>query len=110
MATRAGNFDSLILEQSGRIARSRVFLALLVIAALLLYVGGKVNIVRLGYRIEALDREKAELERENRALRIESTSLSSAARIEDIAVKRLGMIRPAKESIVVVSKRAAHAH
>ncbi len=81
---------------------------LLIIAALILYVGGKVKIVRLGYQLQALEREKNELERANASLRIEASSLMSPARIEDVAVKKLGMVRPPKDNVVVV-KRAEHA-
>ncbi len=77
---------------------------LLIIAALILYVGGKVQIVRLGYRLDALDREKKELERANASLRIEASSLSSPARIEEVAVKKLGMVRPPKDNVVVVKR------
>ena len=80
-------------------------MALLILSGLLLYVGGKVQIVRLGYQIDVLEREKHELERENRSLLIEASSLSSPARIEEIAIKRLGMVRPAKENIVVVKRK-----
>ena len=78
---------------------------LVIVAALLLYVGGKVKIVQLGYQIEALEKEKSELERENRSLRIEAASLSSPARIEEIALKRLGMVRIAKENLIVVKRQ-----
>lgn len=78
---------------------------LVIVAALLLYVGGKVKIVQLGYQIEALEKEKRYLERENRALRIEAASLSSPARIEEIALKRLGMVRIAKENLIVVKQQ-----
>ncbi len=78
---------------------------LAIVAVLLLYVGGKVKIVRLGYQIEVLEKEKSELERENRALRIEAASLSSPARIEEIALKRLGMVRIAKENLIVVKRQ-----
>lgn len=78
---------------------------LVIVAALLLYVGGKVKIVQLGYQIEALEQEKRDLERENRSLRIEAASLSSPARIEDIALKRLGMVRIARENQIVVKRQ-----
>ncbi len=78
---------------------------LMIVAALLLYVGGKVKIVQLGYQIEALEQEKRDLERENRALRIEAASLSSPARIEEIALKRLGMVRIAKENLIVAKRQ-----
>jgi cell division protein FtsL len=104
MTVRAGTIGSLVFERGRRGSFRRVLLALAVISGLLLYVGGKVKIVRLGYQIEALEREKREMERENRSLLIEASSLSSPARIEEIAIKRLGMIRPAKENIVVVKR------
>lgn len=83
----------------------KVVMACLVVAGLLAYVGGKVQIMRLGYKIDELERQKQDLERANRSLQIEASSLSSPARIEEIALKRLGMVRPAKENIVVVRRR-----
>ena len=107
MTTRAGNIGTLVFERSKRGSLRRVFLALLVVTGLLLYVGGKVKIMRLGYQIEALEREKRELERANRSLRIESSSLASPARIEEIAIKKLGMVRPQKDAVVMVKRTAA---
>ncbi len=107
MTTRVGSIGSLVFERGRRGSMRRLIAALLVIAALLLYVGGKVKIMRLGYQIEALEREKQGLERANRSLRIEESSLTSPARIEEIATKKLGMIRPPKEAVVVVKRKAA---
>jgi cell division protein FtsL len=107
MTTRTGDIGMLVFERSKRGSLRRALAVLLVITGLLLYVGGKVKIMRLGYQIEALEREKRELERANRSLRIETTSLSSAARVEEIALKRLGMIRPPKENVVIVKRKAA---
>jgi cell division protein FtsL len=105
MNTRVGEIGSLVFERSRRGSLRRVLIALLIISGLILYVGGKVKIVRLGYQIEALEREKRDLERENRSLLIEASSLTSPARIEEIALKRLGMIRPAKENVVMVKRK-----
>ena len=105
MNARAGNIGSFVFERSRRGGVSRAFLVLIIITGLLLYVGGKVKIVQLGYQIEALEREKHDLERANRSLLIEASSLSSPARIEEIAINRLGMVRPAKENIVVVKRK-----
>jgi cell division protein FtsL len=105
MHARVGEIGALVFERSRRGTVQRVVVALLVIAGLLLYVGGKVKIMRLGYQIEALEHEKQELERANRSLRIEASSLASPARIEEIAVKRLGMVRPRKDSIVIVKRK-----
>lgn len=107
MTSRAGHIGPFVFERSRRGSLRRVLIILLVIASLILYVGGKVNIVRLGYQIEALEREKKDLERANRSLRIEASSLSSPARIEEIATKRMGMVRPPKENVVVVKRKIA---
>jgi cell division protein FtsL len=107
MTTRVGNIGTLVFERSRRGSLRRLILAFVAIAGLLLYVGGKVTIMRLGYQIEALEREKQELERANRSLRIEASSLTSPSRIEEIATKRLGMIRPPKDAVVIVKRKAA---
>ncbi|HEX9021630.1 MAG TPA: cell division protein FtsL [Nitrospirota bacterium] len=107
MTTRAGYIGSLVFARGKRGNLKRIFIFLLAVSCLLFYVGGKVKLMRLGYRIDALEREKQELERENRSLLIEASSLSSPARIEELATKRLGMIRPAKENVVVVKRKAA---
>jgi cell division protein FtsL len=105
MTTRAGDIGSLIFERSKRGSFRRVLIALVIISGLILYVGGKVKIVRLGYQLETLEHERRELERANRSLRIEASSLSSPARIEEIAIKRLGMIHPPKENQVMVRRK-----
>jgi cell division protein FtsL len=105
MHAPVGSIGSLVFEKSRRGNFRRVIATFLIITGLLLYVGGKVKIMRLGYQIESLKHEKQELERANRSLRIEASSLASPARIEDLAVKRLGMIRPAKENIVIVKRK-----
>ncbi len=103
--SRAGHLGAFLSERSRRGSVRMVLIVLLVITVLILYVAGKVSIVRLGYRIEALEREKKDLERANRSLRIEASSLSSPARIEEIAVKRMGMIMPPKENVVMVKRK-----
>ena len=105
MTIRAGEIGALVFSPRRRGSLRRIVIPFVIIAGLLLYVGGKVTIMRLGYRIEAMEREKQELERANRSLRIESSSLASPARIEEIAIKRLGMVRPPKENVVVVKRR-----
>jgi cell division protein FtsL len=105
MSTRIGNIGFLPFALGRRGSFRRVLIIGLVVVGLLLYVGEKVKIYRLGYQIEALKKEKQELERANRSLKIEASSLTSPARIEEIAVKRLGMVRPGKENVVVVKRR-----
>lgn len=106
MTTRTRPIGAFVLERSRRGSLRRAFLALLIVTGLLLYVSGKVQLMRLGYQIEALEREKQELERTNRSLRIEASSLAAPVRVEEIAVKKLGMVRPEKGDIVVVRRKA----
>ncbi len=105
MTTRVGNISTMVFDRSKLGSFRRVLIALVIISALLLYVGGKVKIVQLGYQLEVLERERNELEHENRSLRIEVSSLSAPARIERIAIKRLGMIKPAPENMVIVKRK-----
>jgi cell division protein FtsL len=107
MSSRAGNIGFMVFERSRRGSFRRVLIILLDKSGLLLYVGGKVQIVRLGYQIQSLEREKRELERANRSLLIEASSLSSPARIEEIAIKRLGMVRPPEKNVVSVKRKTA---
>ncbi len=109
MSTRISNIGFITLEWQKRNGLVKVLIIGIALVAVLLYVGEKVRIYQLGYQIEDLKKEKKELERANRALKIESSSLSASARIEDIAIRRLGMVRPSKEHIVVVKRRAAEA-
>jgi cell division protein FtsL len=107
MNTRFGQIASMpfLDRRSGNLRW--VVIAGLVVLFLMLYVGGKVQILRIGYQINELEKQKQELERANRSLQIEASSLSSPSRIEEIAVRRFGMVRPAKENIVVVKRRQA---
>lgn len=105
MNARTGNIGVYFFERSRKGNLRRVLLIGLICVGLLLYVGGKVKIVGLGYQIQELERETRELERVNRSLRIEASSLSSPERIETIAGKRLGMVRPKKKNVVVVKRK-----
>jgi cell division protein FtsL len=105
MNTRAGNIGSFPLSQSKGGSLRRILIFGLVVIGLMVYVGGKVQIMRLGYQIDELEKQKRDLERMNRSLQIEASSLSAPGRIEEIAVKRLGMVRPAKENVVVVKRK-----
>lgn len=109
MSIRAGNIGTFVFDQSRRGSLRNILLIGAIILSLMLYVAGKISIVRLGYQIEALEQEKVDVERANRSLRIEASSLAAPGRIEEIAVKRMGMIRPQKENIVIVKRRAGEA-
>jgi len=105
MNTRVGNIGSYAFPKTRGGNLRLVLLFGFSVLVLMLYVGGKVQIMRLGYQIDELETQKRDLERRNRSLQIEAASLSAPARIEEIAIKRLGMVRPPKENIVVVKRK-----
>ena len=105
MSTRAGQIRPFPLAAQKGVSLRLMALFAVVVLVLMLYVGGKVQIMRLGYQIDELEKQKLGLERMNRSLQIEAASLSAPGRIEEIAVKRLGMVRPTKENVVVVKRR-----
>lgn len=109
MSTRISNIGFITLGWQKRSGLIKALITGAALVVVLLYVGEKVRIYQLGYQIEDLKKEKKDLERANRALKIEASSLSASARIEDIATRRLGMVRPSKDHIVVVKRRAAEA-
>lgn len=105
MNTTTGNIGFILFERGRRGSLRRLVITILIVLGLMLYVGAKIKIVQLGYRLDALENEKKEIERANRSLRIEASSLCSPARIEEIAIKRLGMIRPPEENVVIVKRK-----
>lgn len=80
----------------------KLLLAFFIFLAVLLYVWQRVNVIEMGYRIEALERERKELLQKNKALLIEAASLGSPQRIEEIAISQLGMVRPSPGQMVFI--------
>ena len=72
---------------------------------MLLYVVQRVNVIRLGYEIEDLKKEKKHLDQIHNSLLIERATLTSTERIERIATSYLQMKRPDDTQIVLVKKR-----
>ena len=71
---------------------------------MLLYVGLRVNVMKLGYEIEDLKAEKKNLEQIHNSLLIERAALTSTERIEKIATSYLEMKRPDDSQIVLVTE------
>lgn len=80
----------------------KLLLAFFIFLAVLLYVWQRVNVIEMGYRIEALEKERKELLQKNKALLIEAASLGSPRRIEEIAISQLGMVRPSPGQMVFI--------
>ena len=85
---------------------SSVAVGALILMGALLYVWQHIHIVRLGYEIEQLRERQASLVQESKTLRLEMGQLRSLKRVEEIARKRLGMVRPKPGQVVLIQKSA----
>lgn len=77
-------------------------LAALAVISLLLYVGERVDIVRVGYDTERLKAQRLILQREHDELRVKVSALTSPDRIARAATERLGMTPPQQGQVVLV--------
>ena len=62
------------------------------------------ELLRHGYRIEQMEKERAAEDEVNRHLRLEIDTLRSPARIERLAIARLGMVSPASDDATVIER------
>ena len=62
------------------------------------------ELLRHGYRIEQMQKERATEDEVNRHLRLEIDTLRSPARIERLATDRLGMVSPASGDAIVIER------
>ena len=62
----------------------------------------KVDVYRTGYTIEQLQLKKKQAQQEQRVLQVELAKLTSPEHIEQVAVARLGLVRPRYDQVVVV--------
>jgi cell division protein FtsL len=64
------------------------------------------ELLRHGYRLEQMQKERAAADEINRHLRLEIETLSSPARIERLATRRLGMVAPGPDDASVIERVA----
>ena len=81
----------------------RMFLSIAVMSLLLLYVWERVDLVRVGYKIQHLTARYTVLQRANDELKMTVSALTSPERIERVATEQLGMIRPGPGQIVLLN-------
>lgn len=62
------------------------------------------ELLRHGYRLEQMQRERAAEEEVNRHLRLELETLRAPQRIEKLATERLGMVTPTADEAVVLER------
>ena len=62
------------------------------------------ELVRHGYEIQRLERDRASEEEVNRHLRLEIESLRSPKRIEEMAIKDLKLVAPGRDQAIVIER------
>jgi cell division protein FtsL len=74
------------------------------VAVLLFSAWQHFELLRHGYRIEEMEKERAAEDEVNRHLRLEIDTLRSPARIERLAIARLGMVSPASDDATIIER------
>jgi cell division protein FtsL len=76
----------------------------LLVIALLFSAWQHFELLRHGYQLEELQRERAAEEETGRRLRLEIETLKSPKRIEKLAIERLHLVPPSHEEAVVLER------
>ena len=93
----------LVRERDRRRQRELALVLLVVLClggGLLAYTWIHLEVMRTGYEIDRLEKELAELTKQERQLRLEASYLAGPSQIERRAVQELGMQPPALEQVV----------
>jgi cell division protein FtsL len=80
----------------------RLALVLLVVSLFVLFVWSRLEVINLGYRISQVDKNRKDLLRVNRELKLEIASLKSPSRLEKIGRENLNLFPPEPKQIVMV--------
>ena len=81
-----------------------VALAAFLVVVLLFSAWQHFELLRHGYRVEQMQRERAAEEEAARHLRLEIDSLREPRRIEMLATKRLRLVAPSKDEAIVIER------
>ena len=77
-------------------------LSLCLIAAVLVHVWLRLQVVHMGYVLSTTSKLQSRLEQENRELKIELATMTSPDRLEALARRRLGLVPPEKGQVIVL--------
>jgi cell division protein FtsL len=109
LAARPIDNSQVVREVDPRTSRELVLLLALVAALVggfVLYAWPNLQLRETARQRELMSRQRERLLEENRKLRLEKAMLEGLGRIENIAVKDLGLRPPAPEDLVVVERPA----
>ena len=91
-------------EERHRELWQSVGIGVVLVLALLFSAWQHFEILRHGYQIEEINRERAAEEEVGRQLRLEIDTLKSPQRIEKLATERLHLVAPSSEEAVVIER------
>ena len=81
-----------------------VAIAGLLVVGLLLWAWQQFELLRHGYRVEELQRQRAAEEEVTRHLRLSIETLSAPSRIEALATERLHLVAPSRDEAIVIER------
>lgn len=79
-----------------------VLSVVIVLLSVLLYLWPQVRLISLGYQQNALQSQRVQLLQRQQELQVERATLRKLSRIEDIAIRRLGMQAPNVSQVIYV--------
>ena len=91
-------------EERHRELWQSVGIGVVLVLALLFSAWQHFELIRHGYRLEQMQRERAAEAEVNRHLRLEIETLRAAQRIERLATEQLGMIEPGPNDTVILER------
>ena len=81
-----------------------VGLASLLVLVLLFSAWQHFELLRHGYELEEMERQRAELDELNRQYRLEIETLRSPKRVEMLATQKLHLVRPSQDEAIVIER------
>jgi cell division protein FtsL len=81
-----------------------VAVAGLLVVILLTWAWQQFDILRHGYKVEEMQRERAAEEETARQLRLEIETLKSPRRIEELATQKLHLVAPTRDEAIVIER------
>ena len=77
-------------------------LAILIVALTALGIGQKIKAIELEYRLQSIEAELTQVQREGQQLHLKVEQLQSLTRIDSLARSRLGMVEPQEAKVLVL--------
>ncbi len=71
--------------------------------SVMFYLWHHIDVIRAGYRIEEIKKEKKALQEEIRQLKIRKSELMRLDRVDEIARSKLGLVKVREDEIIVIN-------